>query len=104
LLRVRVYLQHTAHYTATHGNTLQHTATNIRKHQPVLLKSDRSVLLGVIECVNKKGSVFDEDDKYVMDIFATITAAALENLSGAVSVASCDKPVKSTQTTAIIEN
>ena len=69
-----------------------------------MLKSDRSVLLGVIECVNKKGSVFDEDDKYVMDIFATITAAALENLSGAVSVASCDKPVKSTQTTAIIEN
>jgi len=68
------------------------------------LKSDRSVLLDVIECVNKEGGVFDEEDKYVMDIFATITAASLKNLSGAVSVASCDNPIKSTQTTAIIEN
>lgn len=70
--------------------------------QPVLSKCDRRVL-GVIECVNKRGGVYDDDDKYVMHLFATITAAALENLAGTASVATSTKPVKSTQTVCLVE-
>lgn len=37
-------------------------------------------LLGVIECVNKRGGAFDDDDKYFIDIFASVTAATLDSL------------------------
>ena len=36
--------------------------------QPVLSWSDRSVLLGVVECVNKRGGAYDDDDKTVLQV------------------------------------
>ena len=53
--------------------------------QPVLSSSDRSVLLGVVECINKRDGVYDQDDQYVISLLATMTAAALENLRGSVA-------------------
>ena len=53
--------------------------------QPVFSRSDRSVLLGVIECANKRGGVYDEDDKKVIEVFAFMTGAALERLRGGES-------------------
>ena len=59
--------------------------------QPVLSSSDRSVLLGVVECVNKRDGVYDQDDQYVISLLATMTAAALENLRGSVATGECPK-------------
>ena len=46
--------------------------------KPVLSRRDSSVLLGVIEFVNKRGGVYDEDDKYVIELLASMTSAAIE--------------------------
>ncbi|KAJ1490529.1 hypothetical protein T484DRAFT_1777288 [Baffinella frigidus] len=48
--------------------------------QPVLGRQTSGELLGVIECVNKRGGAFDDDDKYFIDIFASVTAATLDSL------------------------
>ena len=46
--------------------------------QPVMSRRDSSVLLGVIEFVNKRGGVYDEDDKHVIELLASMTSAAIE--------------------------
>lgn len=46
--------------------------------QPVLGKNSVKEILGVIECHNKRGGVFDEEDKYVMQLLGTIIAGALQ--------------------------
>lgn len=71
--------------------------------QPVLSWKDRSVLLGVVECVNKRGGAYDEDDKTVLQLFASITSSALENLHGNVSSGSKTSVHRATQTLAFVE-
>ena len=56
-------------------------ANGIFSLHPVLSSSDRSVLLGVVECVNKRDGVYDEDDKYVIRcVHVRATAAVLWQL------------------------
>lgn len=64
------------HVSTRHSSTVR----SCRIGQPVMGKRKEGVLLGVIECVNKKGGVFDDEDREALELLSSVVAGLIEVL------------------------
>ena len=59
-----------------HANTVR----SCRIGQPVLSRRKEGILLGVIECVNKKGGIFEDEDREALVLLASVVGGLIEAL------------------------